>query len=87
MGLLDIKKAFDSVWKEGLIWKLRNLGIGEDTVRLVDSFLTDRDARVSVDGGESDKFRVLSRLTAAGIVAAVDDPRSGSLLRKVGTGD
>lgn len=48
------------MWKEGLIWKLRNLGIGEDTVRLVDSFLTDRDARVSVDGGESDKFREIN---------------------------
>ena len=48
MGLcaLDISKAFDSVWKEGLIYKLDRLGVETHTLRMIFSFMSDRKARV-----------------------------------------
>lgn len=46
VAFLDISKAFDSVSKEGLIWKLRHFGINERVVLMVDSFLSMRSACV-----------------------------------------
>ena len=34
---VDLKKAYDSVWREGLLHKLRNTGIDEKTVKIIDS--------------------------------------------------
>lgn len=56
--LLDISKAFDSVWREGLLWKLRNYGLSESVVRLISSFLSERTATVAVRGVESQPFAV-----------------------------
>lgn len=55
---LDIKKAFDSVWTDGLIWKLRKAGVSDNLVRLITSFLTSRSARVSINGELSDPFDI-----------------------------
>lgn len=55
---LDIRKAFDSVWKDGLVWKLRNFGITENLVMTIDSFLSNRSARVAIGGEESDEFAI-----------------------------
>ena len=39
---LDISKAFDKVWHDGLIYKLKRNGITGDLLRPIDSFLSDR---------------------------------------------
>ena len=39
---LDISKAFDKVWHEGLILKLNQYGISENLLRLIKRFLKDR---------------------------------------------
>ena len=39
---LDISKAFDKVWHDGLIFKLKRNGITCDLLRLIESFLSDR---------------------------------------------
>ena len=39
---LDISKAFDRVWHEGLIFKLRRCGVGGQLLSLICSFLADR---------------------------------------------
>lgn len=43
---LDVEKAFDSVWHDGLRYKLSNIGLPVKLVRLLSSFLTDRTIRV-----------------------------------------
>ena len=43
---LDISKAFDKVWHEGLIFKLKQNGITGNLLNLVANFLSDREQRV-----------------------------------------
>ena len=50
---LDISKAFDKVWHEGLIFKLKQNGIQGDLLRLFQNFLSDRSQRVVLNGKES----------------------------------
>lgn len=55
---LDIKKAFDSVWHEGLLYKLDCGGVDRRTTRLVQSFLNDREAVVEANGTRSAPFKI-----------------------------
>ena len=48
--LLDISKAFDKVWHEGLICKLRRNGICGNLLQLLISFLNSRKQRVLLNG-------------------------------------
>ena len=47
---LDISRAFDRVWHDGLIYKLKMKGIGGDMINILTSFLSDREQRVTIDG-------------------------------------
>ena len=51
---LDISKAFDSVWHQGLVYKLKRIGIEGDMINIIESFLSDRKQRVTIDGKFSD---------------------------------
>lgn len=55
-AFLDISKAFDKVWHDGLCYKLLLLGVPLILVRLIKAFLTDRIARVRVEDALSDPF-------------------------------
>ena len=48
--LLDISKAFESVWIRGLLSKLNANGIKAKLLRWIKHYLTNRDQRVVVDG-------------------------------------
>ena len=43
---LDISKAFDKVWQDGLIFKLRQNGISGDILNILQDFLRNRKQRV-----------------------------------------
>ena len=43
---LDLSKAFNKVWHDGLFYKLRRMRICGEYLGLVDSFLSDRFQRV-----------------------------------------
>ena len=47
---LDISKAFNKVWHEGLLFKLESYGIKGPLLTLITSFLTDRFQRVVLNG-------------------------------------
>ena len=47
---LDISKAFDRVWHEGLIFKIRRCGIRGDLLNLLNSFLSKRQQRTVING-------------------------------------
>ena len=51
---LDISKAFDKVWHEGLIFKLEQNGISGDLLKLFRNYLSNRKQRVVLNGSYSD---------------------------------
>lgn len=51
---LDISKAFDRVWHEGLVYKLMRCGVSEQLLFLIQSFLEDRKQRTVLNGKCSD---------------------------------
>lgn len=55
---LDITKAFDSVWKKGLVYKLSNLGIEAEVKTIIADFLNERKGRVQVGKAVSREFRI-----------------------------
>ena len=50
---LDLSKAFDRVWHEGLLYKLECNGIGGNLLGLIKDFLRDRRQRVVLNGKSS----------------------------------
>lgn len=53
MVLLDIEKAFDTVWHDGLLYKLSLFGTPMYLIKLIASFLRDRSFVVDVRGKQS----------------------------------
>ena len=51
---MDISKAFDRVWHEGLIFKLKSYGIEGKLLKWLESYLINRKQRVIIDGISSD---------------------------------
>lgn len=49
----DISKAFDKVWYEGLIYKLKQNGITRKTLNMIKDFLDSRKRRVVLNGQKS----------------------------------
>ena len=50
---LDISKAFDKVWHEGIIFKLKQNGISGQRLHILSDFLSSRKQRVVLDGQNS----------------------------------
>lgn len=55
---LDIKKAFDSVWHNGLVYKVERVGASQDTCKMIKSFLERRTGKVKAGGEFGRPFNV-----------------------------
>ena len=49
----DISKAFDRVWHNGILYKLRNYGMSDQIIKWIENYLTNRSQRVVLDGFSS----------------------------------
>ena len=49
-----MSKAFDKVWHEGLIFKLRQNGVKGKLISLLENYLNSREQRVVLNGESSD---------------------------------
>ena len=56
VGLLDIEKAYDTVWQEGLFYKLFSVGINGRTWRILRKFYNGFKCQVKVDGMLSEEI-------------------------------
>ena len=50
---MDISKAFDRVWHEGFIYKIKSIGVTGPPLELIQSFLSHRFQRVVLNGQSS----------------------------------
>ena len=51
---LDLSKAFDKVWHDGLIYKLKSLGISGSLLKLIQNYLDNQFQRVLLNGQTSE---------------------------------
>ena len=58
LGFMDVSKAYDTVWREGLWRKMREYGVEESFVSLCEGLYEGVQASVQVDGQQSRWFRV-----------------------------
>ena len=47
---LDVSKAFDKVWHDGIVFKLKQNGISDDLLNILSDFLRNRKQRVTLNG-------------------------------------
>lgn len=60
VAYVDLKSAFDSIWGEGLIYKLIGCGIKGNLIQWLDNYFRDRSMRVSFEGTTSDAVPLLA---------------------------
>jgi len=65
----DLSKAFDKVWKEGLILKLLEVGVKGKMHHWIQSFLQNRHARVKLDGTTSNLVNLREGVPQGGVIS------------------
>ena len=65
---LDISKAFDKVWHEGLIYKIKSMGVSGQLLNLLENYLTNRHQRVLLNGQNSPWALVLAGVPQGSIL-------------------
>lgn len=58
MALLDVEKAFDNVWHDGLIYKLCNFNFPLHLIKIIRNYLQQRSFKVSLNGCLSNNFPI-----------------------------
>ncbi|KAK7097663.1 hypothetical protein V1264_004608 [Littorina saxatilis] len=66
---IDLSKAFDKVWKEGLLLKLLTAGIAGRMFNWIKSFLCHRTARVKLDGNLSYAVKIREGVPQGGVIS------------------
>ena len=70
-AFIDLEKAFDSVWREGLLVKLHRLGIRGQIWKWIEGFLSDRKARCCLKGQYGPVFGTSVGLPQGSVISPV----------------
>ena len=70
-ALLDIEKAFDSVWHKGLIAKLKHFNFPIYIIKMIQNYLTDRFLQVCYQNCKSDQLPVLAGVPQGSILGPI----------------
>jgi hypothetical protein len=68
---LDASAAFDTVWTTGLLYKMAKMGFTRHLIKLLQSYLTGRTFRVTVEGRRSDTRQVANGTPQGSILGPV----------------
>jgi len=71
MVLLDLQKAFDSVWHQGLLYKLHTINLPENIIKILRSYLTDRSFKVSFCGEMSEAYGIRAGVPQGSVLGPV----------------
>lgn len=71
MVLLDLKSAFDSVWIKGIIFKLHNLKLPLFLLKILKSFLTNREFFVQIHNAKSNSRELKSGVPQGAILSPI----------------
>lgn len=69
MLIFDVEKAFDSVWHQGLLYKLHLFGFPLFTCKIIASFITNRSFRVFVNNCASGPQKIPAGLPQGSLIA------------------
>ena len=73
IGFIDFAKAFDTVWRNGLLFKLHGAGVSGKMLRMIRQLYSKTSASVRVNGQFTDTFPIELGVCQGG--AARQDPR------------
>ena len=68
---LDVEKAFNAVWRLGLVHKLNSIGLKNSVIRWINSFLSQRNMCVKINSTVSDSFSPTAGVTQGSVIAPV----------------
>jgi len=71
MILLDLQKAFDSIWHRGLLYKLHLIKIPDYIIRIMRSYLKDRKFIVSFNGAKSTSYNANAGVPQGSVLGPV----------------
>ena len=66
---IDLQKAFDTVWTDGLLLKLKKCNIAGNMFRWIKSYLHNRRARVVIDNTKSKKILLRHGVPQGGVIS------------------
>ena len=66
---IDLQKAFDKVWKDGLLVKPQRCGIASNMLRWIKSYLYNRRSRVTVNGQTGQKVLLRHGVPQGGVLS------------------
>lgn len=69
--LLDIEKAFDSIWHDGLIHKLIKMKLPTYLIRLINSFIRNRQFAVHINGCTSNRVNIPAGLAQGTCISPI----------------
>eukprot|EP01137_Pigoraptor_chileana_P025805 Opistho-2@95846 len=69
MAFLDLRKAYDTVWRDGLWYKLRTLGLPADIIAILQELYAECPNQVLVDGEVTDEFDIRAGLKQGDVLS------------------
>lgn len=83
----DIEKAYDSMWREGLLIKLHNMGIGGRMYNWILDFLSNRTFCVKVGDDVSNDFNIVNGIPQGSAISPIlFNIMINDIFENVGTG-
>ena len=66
----DVSKAFDKVWRRGLIYKLVEMGLPNHIVKIISSYLEDRYAAITINNERGEEFKLETGVPQGDVLSA-----------------
>lgn len=71
MALMDVEKAFDNVWHDGLVFKLYGFNVPLYITKIIRNYLQDRTFKVSLEGSLSNSFNIAAGVPQGSLLGPI----------------